>query len=99
MRHDPRRPAFTLTELLVVVGLILVLTSLVLAVSFSTAGQRRVQRGAEQMQGWLLIAKQRAIRDRAPRGVRLVVNRLSDQKQRVTDVIYIDRPEPWTSAI
>src|SRR5205807_2263098 len=34
----------------------------------------RESRGATQLQGWLSIAKQRALRDKAPRGVRLLPN-------------------------
>jgi prepilin-type N-terminal cleavage/methylation domain-containing protein len=95
MRNRAHRPAFTLIELLVVVGMILVLTTIVLAINIGTSDQRRVQRGAEQLQGWLLIAKQRAIRDRAPRGLRLNVS----GSNQVTELVYIERPEPWTSAI
>src|SRR5947208_13903643 len=93
MRPASRRPAFTLLEMLAVVGLVLILASIVLAVNIRTADQRKVQRSGDQLQGWLLVAKQRAIRDRAPRGIRL------NGSGQVTELLYVERPEPWTSAL
>lgn len=88
--HAKRR-GFTLVELLVVIGLIVLLATLILAVNFKTSDQRRVNRAAEQVQGWLLIAKQRAIRDRAVRGVQVQAGG--------TGLVYVEQPEPWTPAL
>jgi len=55
-----RRRAFTLIELLVVIGIIAVLFALT-AIYFVTFNKsHNVNRGADQLSGWLLIARQRA---------------------------------------
>jgi hypothetical protein len=68
-----RRPAYTLLELLVVVGLIVVLATLTVAVANSSlVDSYRVVGAADRLSGWLLNAKTRALRDRTPIGVRLI---------------------------
>ncbi len=68
------RGGFTLVELLVVMSLIIVLAGLTVAVAESGAfGSQKVISGADRASGWLLIAKQRAIRDQRPRGVRFLL--------------------------
>src|SRR5262249_59426198 len=51
---------------------------------------QRTSRGADQVQGWLFIAKQRALRDGAPRGIRLI--RDTDNPNWVKELMYIERP-------
>jgi prepilin-type N-terminal cleavage/methylation domain-containing protein len=90
-----RRRGFTLIEMLVVLGILLVLATLSVAVIPKVQERTKALRGADQMQGWLLIAKQRALRDRAPRGVRLFLD-----KDPATGVVivnrlqYIEQPDP-----
>src|SRR5262245_30002420 len=67
-----RRRGFTLVEMLVVLGLNLLLITLALALVPAINDKRAAARCADQLQGWLLIAKQRAMRDQAPRGLRLI---------------------------
>jgi prepilin-type N-terminal cleavage/methylation domain-containing protein len=70
------RRGFTLVEMLVVMGLIVVLAGLTVAVAESGAfGSQKVVTGADRVSGWLLIAKQRALRDGKPRGVRFLLER------------------------
>lgn len=66
-----RRPAFTLVELLVVISLMLVLAGIMVMFWPSMNESQRAAEGGVLLQGWLNIAKQRALRDQAPRGVRL----------------------------
>ena len=68
-----RRDGFTLIEMLVTIGLALVLLGLAVLILPSN-DQRQVARGADSLQGWLSLAKQRAIRDQAPRGYRLIAD-------------------------
>src|SRR5947209_3387422 len=70
--RNPRR-GFTLVELMVVLALIAILGSLTVAFMPSAANQERESRAATLLQGWLNVAKQRALRDQAPRGVRLIM--------------------------
>ena len=71
------RTGFTLIELLVVMVLLAVLAALMIAFFPNAATSAREARAATQLQGWLNIAKQRALRDQAPRGLRLWI-RLPD---------------------
>src|SRR5260370_1288946 len=59
-----------------------------------------VAQGGALLQGWLDIAKQRALRDQAPRGLRLYVssdpNLLAQVGNIVTEAQYIDQPDDFT---
>jgi hypothetical protein len=89
----------------VVIVLIIVLAGLAVAVSQSGVfGSQRVVSGADRTSGWLLIAKQRAMRDRLPRGVRFQLNPVRDPALNplldptyfaATEARYIEAPEPW----
>jgi len=76
LENVPRRPrrgraAFTLVELIVVVTIILVLAGLAVAFIPNLGDRQREADGAAMLQGWLNIARTRALRDQAPRGLRL----------------------------
>jgi hypothetical protein len=59
--------------LIVVMGIILLLASLAVAFYPDISTSERATRGASSLQGWLLIAKQRAKRDGLPTGLRFLV--------------------------
>jgi prepilin-type N-terminal cleavage/methylation domain-containing protein len=68
-----RRAAFTLIEMLVVLFIIVILATIVAVVAPRISEQSKSARGADQMQGWLLIAKQRAKREGHAVGLRIQV--------------------------
>lgn len=97
MRRPDARPAFTLTELLLVMFIMIVLATLTVVFGPRVATDQRTSRGADQLQGWIFVAKQRAFRDNVPRGVRLVRN--ADNPNYVTELMYIEQPEDYKGGI
>lgn len=106
------RAAFTLVELLVVMSLVVVLAGLTVAVAESGAfGSQKVVSAADRASGWLLIAKQRALRDGRPRGVRFLLtpaNNLTPALNPPTpntdpgfyvcrEAQYVEIPDAWSS--
>lgn len=91
MRATQRRSGFTLIELLVVTGLILVLATLTVAVVSRVRDEDVARQGADKMQGWLLMAKQWALRDQAPRGLRMTANAAGE----VVDAQFIEQPDDF----
>lgn len=69
-----RRRAFTLVEMLAVIVLILILTTLAVAIIPNLSDKRAAARAADQFQGWLLQARSRAQRDQQPTGLHLIVD-------------------------
>jgi prepilin-type N-terminal cleavage/methylation domain-containing protein len=92
LRLDARqRSAFTLIELLVVIALIMVLAAIAIMFVPRIEEGQRAARGASLLQGWLNIARQRAMRDQQARGLRLYVS-----GGIVTDCQYLDLPDDFT---
>jgi len=92
-----RRRAFTLVELLVVVGLILLVTAMGLYFVPSINNEQRATQAGTQLQQWIEITKQRAARDRAPRGIRLLPGTANNYQ--VTQLVYTEQPPDfWLGA-
>jgi len=85
------RAGFTLIELLVVIGLILVLVGITVSISYSGLidGHKTVGAG-DRASGWLLIARSKAQREGAPRGVRFIIN-----GTQIKEAQYLEVPEPY----
>lgn len=101
------RRAFTLVELLVVMTLIVLIASITALVLPGILRSQKAGRGASMLQGMLLTAKQRALRDQRPAGVRLLIRNddvntttnvsTSTSKVRLvsTEMVYIVQPEDF----
>jgi prepilin-type N-terminal cleavage/methylation domain-containing protein len=89
------RRGLTLIELLVVLVIMVALFAIVAAVGPHFGERQRTNRGASQLQGWILVAKQRALRDFAPRGIRLIPPSGPPNAQYVTQLQYIEQPDPY----
>ena len=87
------RTAFTLVELLVAMGIIIALAALTAAfVSTGAIDSQRLISSADRTSGWLIIAKNRALRDQTAHGVRFFIN--ADGTS-VTEAQYIEQPQAW----
>ncbi len=91
-----RRQGFTLVELLVVISLMLVLAAVAVMFWPGVSDSQRAAQGAASLQGWLNIAKQRALRDQAPRGVRLYLTTVNGIANFVVEAQYIEQPDDFT---
>jgi prepilin-type N-terminal cleavage/methylation domain-containing protein len=88
------RRGFTLIEMIVVMGILLVLaTMLVALIGSPILVQDKARRGGSQLQQWFRIAKTRAIADGVPRGLRLVGD--SDNPNLVRQLLYIEQPNDF----
>ncbi|MFL5329640.1 MAG: Tfp pilus assembly protein FimT/FimU [Gemmataceae bacterium] len=97
------RRAITLVELLVVMAIMGTLAGIVVLFGPKMLDQARVPDAARQLQGWLQIARQRAVRDGAPRGLRLVTDPSLEptlppingvqQQDLYHKFVYIEQPE------
>jgi type II secretory pathway pseudopilin PulG len=88
------RASFTLIELMVAITIIIILAGLALALLPTANDHQKATQGASMLQGWLLIAKQRALRDQVPRGLRLVID--PSNPTIVTQCQYIEQPDPMS---
>src|SRR5437773_570835 len=79
MRTAPRspsspRPAFTLVELIVAILVVAAIAGLIVGLVPRLQDSQRVSKGADTVQGYLFLAKQVALRDQQPRGVRFLLS-------------------------
>jgi prepilin-type N-terminal cleavage/methylation domain-containing protein len=98
VRTSDIRRGFTLIELLVVISMILVLATLAVLILPRLGDDQKSVRSADQLSMWLLISKQRAYRDQAPRGIRLVrsdPNLANPGYFEAHELVYIERPEDY----
>jgi len=93
-RNIVRRRGFTIIELLVVLAIIMMLIALSYGLSPRLQDRKKMQRGTDQVASALVIAKQRAKRDRVPTGIRLVDNGGS-----IRTMIYIQQPDDFSGGM
>src|SRR5437016_665172 len=87
------RFAFTLIELLVVIALMLIIMAMAVAILPGLSNGQRTSNAATQLQQWIEIAKQRAAKDRAPRGIRLWPG--DANAMLVTKLEFLEQPDPY----
>jgi len=87
------RRAFTLVEMLIVVSILLIITVAVVAVAPRFTDDRKLSRAADGLAQWLLTAKQRALRDQIPTGLRLFPD--PQHNGLITELQYIQQPDDF----
>jgi prepilin-type N-terminal cleavage/methylation domain-containing protein len=91
------RAGYTLVEILIVVGILVVLLTMTLMTVRFTRDGDRVTAAAGQIQSFLAGARDRAIYARAPRGVRLFLD--TNNPRTVSSMVYIDPSESWNDGV
>lgn len=98
MRPGMRR-GLTLIELLVVTAIIVALLGLVASIAPRLGDRQRASRGASQVQAWLNLSRQRAIRDKRPSGLRLIPPVGPFYAQYVSELQFIETPPDFTGGV
>jgi hypothetical protein len=86
----------------VVIGILLIVMGIAIFFLPDITKWQRASEGASQLQQWLLTAKQRALRERKPIGLRLIVTVDSTQTPaavQVTDLQYVEQPDDYTGGM
>ncbi len=86
------REGFTLVELLVAIAIFVILATIAIS-AFQESDQDRAAAGAQQLRSMLEGARSRAIHDRLPRGLRLLLD--PNNPGMVTSLVYIGAPRQY----
>lgn len=88
------RPGFTLVELLVVLLIIVILAAVVVPIAATFSKGTAVRDAARTIQAALAGARDRALSNQRPRGVRFIVDK--SDPTRVTSLMYVREQDPFT---
>jgi type II secretory pathway pseudopilin PulG len=88
------RPSFTLLELLISLGIILILATLTMRLLNATLNSDRIRNGTREFQTFLAGARDRAVYAGQPRGVRLIQDPLD--RSTAHSFVYIGAPSTFT---
>lgn len=97
LRAAVQRGGYTLVEILIVVGILVVLLTMTLMTVQFTRDGDRVTAAAAQIQSFLAGARDRAIYARAPRGVRLFLD--TENPRALSAMVYIDPSQTWGDGV
>ena len=93
----PRRGGFTLIELIVVIGIILVIAALGAAFAPTISDSQNLTRSVDNLEQWLLTAKMRAKRDGLATGIRFIPpDPLNPTVGPFSEFQYIQQPDAMT---
>src|SRR5438093_4398834 len=102
MRATVARRGLTLVELLVVITIMVALMAMIALAAPRFAERQGPSRGAMQLQSWLNLSRQMAIRDQRPRGLRMlppVGQQYKDNdKNYARELQYIEMPDDFVPA-
>src|SRR5262245_16474054 len=84
------RSGFTLIEMLVVMGIIILIAALGFLFLPNLDRNKGVPNGTTQVQAWINLMKQQALRDQKPKGIRLI----HDGTGKCVQLQYIEQPDP-----
>lgn len=87
------RAGFTLVELMVVIGIILLIAVMTASAINLTISGDKVRGGARQVQSFLAGARDRAIYSKSPRGVRFLLDPTNNRT--VSSMVYIAPTDDW----
>jgi prepilin-type N-terminal cleavage/methylation domain-containing protein len=94
MRSRPacRRRGFTLIEMLLVIGILIILITLAALFLPNLDRNKGVPNAATQVEGWIRLSKNQALRDGAPRGIRLIPD--PNNPSQCRQLQFIEQPDP-----
>lgn len=95
-RAGRARRGFTLVEMIIVIAIMLLLIGLAAGLSPRMQDRKKMNQAIESVQGALLIAKQRAKRDKMPTGIRLQPG-TGGNGYYVQELIPIQQPDDYTT--
>jgi prepilin-type N-terminal cleavage/methylation domain-containing protein len=93
----PNRSAFTLLELLISLGIILILATLTMRLLNATLNSDRIRSGSRELQSFLAGARDRALFAGQPRGVRLIPDPFDPST--CHSFVYIGAPSTFTDGL
>lgn len=93
-RDKMSRSGFTMIELLIVIGLMVLLATITVTTINLTISGDKVRAASRQVQSYLEGARDRAIHAKAPRGVRFLLDPTNSRT--VSSMVYIAPTDDWT---